>query len=134
MTSEHNVSKGTKWMIGAPANPMPAERVRRIEKLLAGIPAVREAHLPQCFAEGFTPQPAQILFVLLEPSANVEATMQAIGRGLSNGLVPAGESLDMLPLHEGHQLLDAVRGAGMIFFKKEAVTSKPSFFRRLFGG
>jgi hypothetical protein len=52
---------GTKVFLGAPANPMDAALVRSITELVVSIPAVLEAHLPQCHIPGIMQQSAQIL-------------------------------------------------------------------------
>ena len=43
------ISAGTKVLIGSPATPLSKEVIDQLILLLASMPAVIEAHLPQCF-------------------------------------------------------------------------------------
>jgi hypothetical protein len=133
MILEQTVAQGTQWMLGAPAKPLPAAIVRRIVLIVASIDGIREAHLPQCYAEGFTPKPAQVLFLLLDASTDEETTMRSVGEALSKKMQPGEEFLDMLPLTDKHELLPYVRGAKMMIYQRPKNPEKPSFFRRLFG-
>ena len=133
MVTPQVAHKGTKWFIGAPANPIPPAQVEAIVSLLRRVGGIREAHLPQCYAEGVTPEAAQVLFLVLEPSTDVQATMHAIGQGLASGILPTGKFLDMMPLSESDAMLTPVREANMQILGQPSAPPKKSFFQRLFG-
>src|SRR5437870_4524678 len=105
----HAVKAGSQMLIGAPAIPMPAERSAAIGRLIASVPEIVEAHLPQCYIAGHTPKSAQVLFVVF-PKTILHSAMQKIGAGLTT-ILPAGEFLDMLPITLTSDLLETVRGA-----------------------
>ena len=50
--SERTLKAGTKMFFGAPAKPMPEIMVDAIAQVVAQVPGIQEAHLPQCFIEG----------------------------------------------------------------------------------
>jgi hypothetical protein len=95
-------------MIGAPAVPMPEERSAAIGRLVATVPEIVEAHLPQCYIPGQTSKSAQILFLVFARAIS-PAALQTIGAGLP-AIVPAGEFLDILPITLASDLLETVRG------------------------
>ena len=111
--SQQTISAGSQVFVGAPAHPLPAERVRRLSAMLSELAAVEEAHLPQCYIPGRIDPPAQVLMVVLAASADVASTMETIIARL-NGMLPEGVHLDVLHLSRQHELLPFVRKAGCV--------------------
>ena len=111
MTLQISVPKGQQIFLGAPAKPMPDERVAQIGRLVAATPGIVEAHLPQCFIPGSMDSPAQVLFVVVAPGVAPAEVGEQLGQGLHT-VLPAGKYLDVMPLDASHSLLPTIRGAG----------------------
>ena len=126
----HTAPKGSTFLIGCPAQPMPPERAAAIASLVGRVGGVREAHLPQCYNADSMPAPAQVLVVVFAPGINPQVRLQALDEGL-DGILPAGEHLDILPLPESSELLSTVRGTEMQIFGARPAAKK-SFWQRLF--
>jgi hypothetical protein len=125
----HNVKAGSQILIGAPAVPMPLERSTAIGRLVASVPEVVEAHLPQCYIAGQMPKPGQLLFVVFAKEISHSA-IQTIGAGLPS-IVPPGEFLDMMPITLANSLLETVRGANcQIYARAAKKTPWWQFWRR----
>jgi hypothetical protein len=123
------VAPGSEWLISAPAHPRPAAQVAALAALLERVGGVREAHLPQCYAAAHMAGPRQVLIVVLEPGADVAATMSAIAAGLDE-IIPAGEALDMMELPDESPLLPAIRNVDMRVMGTPP--PRPGFWKRLF--
>ena len=100
---------GARVLIGSPATPMPEAISRALARLAHSLPAVLEAHLPQCFAPNSMKIPAQVLVLVIEPGSE-ESTINAVGDSLPT-ILPAGTPLDVWTLKPGDKFLGAVRGA-----------------------
>ncbi|MCA1788823.1 MAG: enhanced serine sensitivity protein SseB C-terminal domain-containing protein [Thioalkalivibrio sp.] len=122
------VPKGQQIFLGAPASPMPQERVAQLSSLVAATPGILEAHLPQCFIPGSMESPAQVLFVVVAPGSSPAEIGEQLGRGLTE-MLPSGEHLDVMPLDGSHQLLSSVRGAGCSLTVSQRVTQKRQWWR-----
>jgi hypothetical protein len=103
--------KGTNVFLGRPAKPMPQELSSAIGKMVQAIDGIREAFLPQCYAEGAVDPPAQILVLVLDNPAD-QKTLDAVGQGLTR-ILPQGMHLDVWPLDGSHSLLSTIRGTRM---------------------
>ncbi len=115
-------------MLGAPAVPMPTERSAALGQLVASVPEVLEAHLPQCYAEGKMPKPAQVLFVVFAAGVSHSA-MERIGAGLLK-IVPPNEFLDMWPITLRSDLLETVRGCNCRIYTRPPKSPWWRFYRR----
>jgi hypothetical protein len=105
------IEAGTQILIGAPARPMPNAQAAAIAAMLARVPGVVEAHLPQVYAPGAMSEPAQVLFVVLGPGADTDATLGAIHCDLAR-LLTADSRLDIFPVASDSGILKDVRAVG----------------------
>jgi hypothetical protein len=104
-----NIPTGTKIYIGPPAKPMPVETREKITQALKNIEGIREAHLPQCYAEGVIDPSAQVLFLVVQ-ATDVKTLVSTVQRNLST-VLPPDEFLDVFPLSENSPLLEPVRAS-----------------------
>jgi hypothetical protein len=102
---------GTQILIGAPARPMPSAQSAAIADMLAKVPGVVEAHLPQVYAPGVMNEPAQVLVVVLRPGVDTEATLHAINCDLAR-LLTEDSHLDIFPVASDSGILRDVRAVG----------------------
>ena len=66
--SERTLKAGTSVYWGAPAKPMPEIMSDAISQVVAQVPGIVEAHLPQCFVEG-DKEARQVLVVGVQKSS-----------------------------------------------------------------
>ncbi len=90
---------------------MPQENSAAIAEMVRGIPAIREAYLPQCYVQAVVDPPAQILVLVLDDPAD-QKTLDAVGQGLER-ILPPGIHLDVWPLDPNHDLLPTIRQTRM---------------------
>lgn len=105
-----SIPAGTQMFLGAPAKPMPAEVSNSIGRLVDSIPDIVEAHLPQCLAIGVMDAPAQVLAIIVEPSASTEEVLKRLVTGLEQTL-PSLTSIDIWPLGPDSTAVADVRKA-----------------------
>ena len=105
------IEAGTQILIGAPARPMPSAQSAAIAAVLAKVPGVVEAHLPQVYAPGAMDEPAQVLVVVLRPGADTDATLHAINCDLAR-LLTEDSRLDIFPVAGDSGMLRDVRAVG----------------------
>jgi hypothetical protein len=105
------IEAGTQILIGAPARPMPSAQSAAIAAMLAKVPGVVEAHLPQVYAPGAMDEPAQVLVVVLGPGADADATLDAINCDLAR-LLTEDSRLDIFPVTSDSGILKDVRAVG----------------------
>ena len=105
------IEAGTQILIGAPARPMPSAQSAAIADMLAKVPGVVEAHLPQVYAPGAMTEPAQVLVVVLRPGADADATLHAINCDLAR-LLTEDTRLDIFPVAGDSGMLRDVRAVG----------------------
>jgi hypothetical protein len=111
------LKKGSEIVFGAPATQaISAQAVAAIGKAVATIREIQEAHLPQCFAEGISEAPSQVLVLVLARSAAPGNVMHRLGPQLHK-IIPKGVYLDVLPIGPAHQFVDAVRRAGCQIYR-----------------
>jgi hypothetical protein len=89
------ISKGTSVYLGRPAKPMPQEVSAAIGKMVDGIPAVREAYLPQCYVKAVVEPATQILVLVMDDPGN-QTVLDAVGEGLSRVLPPLEPDHDLV--------------------------------------
>ncbi len=99
---------GTPLMIGTPAHPMDRETSTAIANLTASIDGIAEAHLPQLFTVGVMDRPAQVLVLVLRPSANPHTIRAQLEHGLATVLGRQAQ-LDVWPVLPDNPFLDDVR-------------------------
>ncbi len=90
---------------------MPQENSAAIAEMVRGIPAIREAYLPQCYVQAVVDPPAQILVLVLDDPAD-QKTLDSVGQGLER-ILPPGIHLDVWPLDPNHDLLPTIRQTRM---------------------
>jgi hypothetical protein len=117
------IPKGSTVYLGAPAKPLDQSIILKISELVAALPSVLEAHLPQCWIEKLMPGPAQILVLVVATEEGVPELIAAVGQGLGR-LLPRGNHMDIWPLLISNNLIGAVRGAGCQIFGQHG---KPIF-------
>ena len=103
-----SIPRGSQVLLGRAAKPMPESQSAAISKLVRSVQGVREAYLPQCFIQGVMEGPAQVLVLVVDPGANKQGVLDAVGEGLTRTL-PSGVHLDVWPLDESNDLLSSVR-------------------------
>jgi hypothetical protein len=96
---QRHIPAGTKLTFGAPTEPMHETRSTIISDVVATVPGLVEAHLPQCLIEGDT-APRQALVVVVRSKADIPNAARQIASGISK-TVPSGLFLDILPFFEG---------------------------------
>ena len=69
--------------------------VEAIGQVIAQVPAIVEAYLPQCFIAGDSP-PQQVLVVSVQSESDIPQIMKHLGSKLSV-LLPPGQFMDILP-------------------------------------
>lgn len=112
---QQQIPKGAHIFIGAPAVPMDSRRIQTLRELVSRMPAVEEAHLPQCFITGVMPKPAQVLVV-------IGHSLKALGRDLDgfavelDNLFAGSERLAVWPLAMSDDMVEAVREANCQLF------------------
>ena len=92
---ERNVPAGTTLYFGAPAQPMHPSRAAAIAALVAHVPGILEAHLPQCLIEGDS-APRQVLAIVVSSKAEIPRIVDQLNAGLKP-IVPGGHFIDILP-------------------------------------
>lgn len=121
-TSERTLGAGTKLHFGAPANPMPEVLADGISQVVAQVPGILEAHLPQCFIEGDT-EARQVLVLGVTRRDEIPAIMNVL-MGKLELLFGSGQFIDILPF-ERRAIPYGVREAGCQIFG----TTKKSWWK-----
>src|SRR5215218_1140038 len=99
------IQPGTPIAFGAPAVPMPAGRSDAIARLVASVPEVVEAHLPQVYVPRQMSKPAQVLIVVFSDAVSHKA-LERLLTELPN-IVPPNDTLDLWPITLQDELLEA---------------------------
>src|SRR4051812_47730556 len=97
--SERELKKGTKIYWGAPAKPMPEIMADAISQVVAQVPGIVEAHLPQCFIEG-DKEARQVLVVGVHSRAEIPQIAQQL-MGKLQLLFAPGQFIDVMPFESG---------------------------------
>jgi hypothetical protein len=93
--SERLLKADTRMFFGEPANPMSATMVGTIGQVVAQVPGIREAYLPQCYIQGDS-EARQVLVICVASRSQISNTMQTLMENLQL-VLPAGNPLDVLP-------------------------------------
>jgi hypothetical protein len=92
---QRHIPGGTKFYFGAPAQPMHQSRSSAIATVVARVPGIVEAHLPQCFIDGDA-EARQVLVVVVSKKTEIARIVGDLNLGLKD-VVPGGLFLDILP-------------------------------------
>jgi hypothetical protein len=101
---------------GAPAKPMPEVMADAVSQVVAQVPGIVEAYLPQCFIEG-DKEARQVLVVGVRARAEIPRIAQEL-MGKLQLVFPAGQFIDILPFESG-AVPPGVRQAGCQIFASE---------------
>jgi len=116
---ERSFKAGTRMFFGAPAKPMPEIMADAISQVVAQVPGIAEAHLPQCFIEG-DEEARQVLVIGVQRRDDIPRIAQALTSKLQLVFVPA-QFIDILPF-ASNAVPNGVRKAGCQIF---AAVKKP---------
>ena len=114
--SERVIKAGTTIIWGAPAKPMPEVMKDAISQVVAQVPGIIEAHLPQCFIQG-EKEARQVLVVGVQTRSEIPRIAQAL-MGKLQLVFPPGQFIDILPFESG-SVPAQVRQAGCQIFAGE---------------
>ena len=115
-TAKFKVTAGQKLLIGKPAKVPPAELLRKLTDCFQQIPELRGAYLFQMANQNVTSGVIGLHFAAEPNAQRMEHIMQGIG-DVTRGEIPAGVSIDFMPLKTG-PFLDSVQKCGMALLKK----------------
>ena len=94
---------------GTPAKPMPEIMADAISQVVAQVPGIVEAHLPQCFIEG-DKEARQLLVIGVRRREEIPRITQEL-MGKLRLVFPPGEFMDILTFEQG-AVPPGVRQAG----------------------
>ena len=110
MATEIEIEAGTEILIGAPTEPLSAERIQQITNILAAEAEIREAHVAQVFVPDMIDPPAAVLFLVFADDRTIEDVMERVTRQLDD-IAPPGERINAVALDDSSDLLPAIRQA-----------------------
>ena len=114
-----DMTPGKDLLIGPPNDRQLTESVlSQLQRVLANIRGILEAHVPQCYIPDISDAPVQVLVLVLEAKTNPDSVMERLAPQL-HAIVPRGLYLDVWPLPEAHELVPKVQAAGARFFSSE---------------
>jgi hypothetical protein len=93
--SERCLASGTKMFFGVPTHPMDEVMVDAIAQVVAQVPGIREAYMPQCCIEG-EGEARQVLVLGVESKERTPAIMEDLMSKMRLLLAP-GHYLDIMP-------------------------------------
>jgi SseB protein C-terminal domain len=93
--SEKELPAGTQMFFGVPTKPMPEIMADAIGQVIAQVPGIREAYLPQCFIQGDT-EARQVLVVGVDNGREIPRIMDEL-MGKMRLVLPANRFIDILP-------------------------------------
>jgi hypothetical protein len=111
------VPAGAKIFLGAPARARDPWIVRSVTEIVAAVPDVVEAHIPQCYVPEVMERPAQVLILVITNSTAIEPSLTAVANGIRR-LLPTAEHLDIWPVLPSSSIVSAVRGTGCKIFAR----------------
>ncbi len=115
-TAQLKVAAGQKILIGAIATEPPAEFLRKLTDYFQQIPELRGAYLFQMTNQNVTSRVTGLHFAPEPNAQRMEQIMQGVA-DVVRGAIPAGESVDFMPLKTG-PLLDSVQKTGKALLKR----------------
>jgi len=93
--NERRLPAGTKMIFGVPALPMPEIMADAICQVVAQVPGIREAYLPQCFIQEDT-EARQVLVVGVDNGREIPKIMDELMSKMRL-ILPENQFVDMLP-------------------------------------
>jgi hypothetical protein len=93
--NERALPAGTQMFFGVPAKPMPEIMADAIGQVVAQVPGIREAYLPQCFIQGDT-EARQVLVVGVVNAQAIPKIMDDL-TGKMKLVLPAQQFIDIIP-------------------------------------
>jgi hypothetical protein len=111
--SQRERNAGTNMYFGAPAKPMPEIMTDAISQVIAQVPGIVEAHLPQCFIEG-DKEARQVLVIGVQRRSEIPQIAETLMGKLQLVFAP-GQFIDILPFESG-TIPAGVRQAGCQVF------------------
>jgi hypothetical protein len=115
-TTQLKVAAGQKLLIGKLANEPPTELLIKLTDYFQQIPELRAAYLFQMTNQNLTSSVIGLHFGAEPNVQRMEHIMQGVG-DVTRGEIPAGVSIDFMPLETG-PLLDSVQKCGRALIKK----------------
>jgi hypothetical protein len=109
--AELTIPKGSPVYIGAPAYPMPESLRLSLSEIVASVPAVTEAHIPQCFSPASANASAQCLVVVLDRKRDDAGQAERFVKEAVATVCPPGSFLDVWVLKPDHQFLPSIRNS-----------------------
>lgn len=94
--------------IGRAPHPLPPDLARAIGKVVGSIPEIFEAHTPIIHTPPFNNPPMLALAVVTHQNVDPQAIVERLAPALA-AAVPHGDKLPIMPLHDKHPNLAAVR-------------------------
>jgi len=101
---------------GTPAKPMPEIMADAILQVVAQVPGIHEAHLPQCFIEG-DKEARQVLAISVQSRNEIPRIAKEL-KGKLQLVFPLGQIIEIL-LFETGSMPSGVRQAGCQIFTGE---------------
>jgi len=95
MNSKRRLRAGATLFFGVPSNPMSEIMADAIGQVVAQVPGIVEAYLPQCYLGG-DENARQVLVLGVESKSRIPAIMQSLMHKMEL-VLPANQSIDMLP-------------------------------------
>jgi hypothetical protein len=105
------IPEGAIVLFNRPPRPLPGYLIRCIASLIASVPGVTEAHLPQCFVAEVMSGPAQLLVLVLAVEANEREVVAAVEAGLKV-FMREEQRLEIWAMPPTARRLEAVRNVG----------------------
>jgi hypothetical protein len=93
--SERSIPGGTKVFFGEPAKPMPKVMADALGQVVAHVPGICEAYIPETFIVGDT-EARQVLVVGVASEERIPAIMEKL-MGKMKLLLPPDAFMDVLP-------------------------------------
>ena len=125
MPPNFRIPAGSKIQLGRAKQPLPNSLREKLKHELSATEGVVEAHLPLCYVAEMMTKPAEVLVVVLDKQADLDATMLHIGEIIEK-LMPRGSHLDVWPLSHNHPLLSTIRKLECSIVAWDLDNQKPS--------
>jgi hypothetical protein len=93
--SERKIPAGTQMIFGVPAKPMPGIMADAIGQVVAQVPGIREAYLPQCYIQGDT-EARQVLVVGVDNGREIAKIVDDLMSKMRL-VLPENQFIDILP-------------------------------------
>ena len=115
-TAKFQVAVGQKMLVGKPAKLPPAEFLRILTDYFQQIPELRGAYLFQMVNQNVTSEVVGLHFAAEPNAQRMDHIMKGVG-DVIRGQIPAGVSIDFIPLKTG-PFLNSVQKSGIALLQK----------------